>query len=463
MSVVTRFAPSPTGFLHIGGARTALFNFLFARHHGGKYLLRIEDTDKERSTAEAVAAIHDGLGWLGLEGDGEAAHQSSRSDRHREAAMALLESGHAYRCHLTPEELDKLRSEARTTGGRITSPWRDKGPADAPDTPFTVRLKMPLSGSTTISDVVQGDVTVGHGTLDDLVMLRTDGSPTYMLAVVVDDHDMGVTHVIRGDDHLNNAFRQLKILEALDWPTPVYAHIPLIHGSDGAKLSKRHGALSVTEYRDMGFLPEAMCNYLLRLGWSHGDDEVISRDQAIDWFGLEAIGKSPARFDTEKLTSLNGEYIRSLPETRLVALVLEQLSSDSVGRSPTPEHIKRRIELLVPSYAERAGLLGDLKELAFAASDDPPTIRDDAAALLDDAAKERLKALADALPAEFDDRNAFGEWLGLWLAGQDIKMRDIGPALRVALTGMARSPDIALIASCLGSEQIRLRIDAACN
>ena len=458
MSVVTRFAPSPTGFLHIGGARTALFNYLFAKHHGGQYLLRIEDTDRERSTPEAVEAIHDGLEWLGLEGDGEAVLQSTRAERHREVAMRLLDGGNAYRCYLTADELDALRKEAHATGGRIASPWRDRDPADAPDAPFTVRLKTPLSGSATIPDAVQGDVTVGHETLDDLVMLRADGTPTYMLAVVVDDHDMGVTHVIRGDDHLNNAFRQRTIIEAMGWPVPVYAHIPLIHGPDGAKLSKRHGALSVTEYRDMGFLPEAVCNYLLRLGWSHGDDEVIAREQAIEWFGLDAVGKSPARFDIDRLDALNGAYIRALPPGELLALVLDILGSPSV-----PEHIRERLQGLAPAFAERASRLKDLEGLAFAASDDAPAIGEEAAGLLDDAARERLKALAGALPDAFDAPGAFGEWLKDWLDGQGLKMRDIAPPLRAALTGMAQTPDISLIGQCLGPGQMRLRIDAACN
>ena len=458
MSVVTRFAPSPTGFLHIGGARTALFNYLFARHHGGKYLLRIEDTDRERSTSEAVGAIHEGLEWLGLGGDGEAVMQSTQADRHREVAMHLLDGGHAYRCYLTPEELDALRKEALETGGRVRSPWRDRDPADAPDAPFTVRLRTPLSGSATIADAVQGDVTVGHETLDDLVMLRADGTPTYMLAVVVDDHDMGVTHVIRGDDHLNNAFRQRTVIEAMGWDMPVYAHIPLIHGPDGAKLSKRHGALSVTEYRDMGFLPEAVCNYLLRLGWSHGDEEVIDREQAIEWFGLDAVGKSPARFDADRLDALNGEYIRALPPETLIALVL-----DSLGGASPPEHILKRLEALAPAFAERATRLKDLESLAFAASDDAPAIGEDAAALLDDAAKERLNLLAEALPDSFDAPGAFSDWLKTWLGGQGLKMRDVGPPLRAALTGMAQTPDISLIGQSLGSGQMRLRIDAACK
>ena len=458
MSVVTRFAPSPTGFLHIGGARTALFNHLFARHHGGKYLLRIEDTDRERSTPEAVRAIHEGLEWLGLEGDGEAVLQSTRADRHREVAMRLLDDGNAYRCYLTADELGALRKEALATGGRVMSPWRDRDPAEAPDAPFTVRLRAPLSGSATIADAVQGDVTVGHETLDDLVMLRADGTPTYMLAVVVDDHDMGVTHVIRGDDHLNNAFRQRTIIEAMGWPVPVYAHIPLIHGPDGAKLSKRHGALSVTEYRDMGFLPEAVCNYLLRLGWSHGDDEVITREQAVEWFGLDAVGKSPARFDMDRLDALNGEYIRALPPEALLALVLDVLGGDSLA-----EHIRQRLEALAPAFADRASRLKDLEALAFAADDDAPAIGADAAGLLDDAAKERLKALAGALPDGLDAPGAFAEWLKAWLDGEGLKMRDVGPPLRAALTGMAQTPDISLIGQCLGPAQMRLRIDAACN
>ncbi len=456
MSVVTRFAPSPTGFLHIGGARTALFNFLFARHHGGKYLLRVEDTDKARSTPEAVAAIHEGLEWLGLAGDDDPLYQSSRAERHGEVARILLEKGHAYRCYLTPDELTTLREEARATGGQIISPWRDADPASAPDAPFTIRLRMPLEGSTTINDAVQGAVTVSHDALDDLVMLRADGTPTYMLAVVVDDHDMGVTHVIRGDDHLNNAFRQQKIIEAMEWPVPVYAHIPLIHGSDGAKLSKRHGALSATAYRDMGFLPEAVCNYLLRLGWSHGDDEIISRDQAIEWFGLDAIGKSPARFDMEKLTATNSHYIRSLPVDTLTRLMLDG--------DDTSAAIMTRLEQLAPAFAERAQRLTDLKEsAAFAIHDHAPPISEEAAALLTDTARENLAAMAQDLPDAFDSPDGFKQWLGQWLEGKGLKMRDIGPPLRAALTGMKQTPDIVLISYCLGVEQIRLRIAAICK
>ena len=301
--VVTRFAPSPTGFLHIGGARTALFNWLYARHTGGRFLLRIEDTDRARSTEPAIAAILDGLRWLGLEWDGDAVFQFARAERHAEVAQQLLAAGHAYRCFATPEELEAMRAEQRANGlpMRYDGRWRDRDPAEGGDRPFVVRLKAPREGEATIDDRVQGPVTVANAELDDMVLLRSDGTPTYMLAVVVDDQDMGVTHVIRGDDHLNNAFRQLALIRAMGWPEPVYAHVPLIHGADGAKLSRRHGALGVEAYRDMGLLPEAIRNYLLRLGWGHGDDEIISDADAIRWFDLSGIGRAPSRFDTKKL------------------------------------------------------------------------------------------------------------------------------------------------------------------
>ena len=300
MTVTVRFAPSPTGFLHIGGARTALFNWLFARHHGGVFRLRIEDTDRVRSTPEAVAAIIDGLEWLGLAWDGEIVHQFARAERHAEVARQLLAAGRAYYCYCTPAELEAMRERARAEkrSVRYDGTWRDRDPAEAPPgIAPAIRFKAPQHGATTIHDHVQGEVTVANAELDDLIILRADGTPTYNLSVVVDDHDMGVTHVIRGDEHLNNAFRQTQIYQALDWPVPEFAHVPLIHGPDGAKLSKRHGALGVDAYRDMGYLPEALRNYLLRLGWSHGDDEIISTEDAIRWFDLDAIGRAPARFD----------------------------------------------------------------------------------------------------------------------------------------------------------------------
>src|SRR5713101_2711288 len=335
MSFVVRFAPSPTGFLHIGGARTALFNWLFARHHGGKFLLRIEDTDHARSTPEAVAAIVEGLDWLGLSWDGEIVYQSARAARHAEVARQLLAAGRAYRCYCTPTELDAMRERARAEkrSVRYDGTWRDRDPSEAPPgVPPVIRLKAPQQGSTTIRDHVQGEVTVANTELDDLIILRADGTPTYNFSVVVDDHDMGITHVIRGDDHLNNAFRQKQIYDALGWEVPEFAHLPLIHGPDGAKLSKRHGALGVEAYRDLGYLPEGLRNYLLRLGWSHGDDEIIATEQAIEWFDIDAVGRAPARFDFAKLDNLNGHYIRVAEGGRLVTLVAEKLEK-AFGRT----------------------------------------------------------------------------------------------------------------------------------
>jgi len=335
MNVVTRFAPSPTGYLHIGGARTALFNWLFARHHGGKYLLRIEDTDRARSTEPAIAAILDGLSWLGLPWDGEVTYQFARAARHAEVAHRMLAAGHAYHCYASPAELDEMRAAQKAAGKpmRYDGRWRDRDPKDAPaGVSPVVRLKAPQTGQTIIKDAVQGEVTVENAQLDDMILLRADGTPTYMLAVVVDDHDMDVTHVIRGDDHLNNAFRQLQIIRAMGWPEPVYAHIPLIHGPDGAKLSKRHGALGVDAYRDMGFLPAALRNYLLRLGWGHGDDEIISTAQAIEWFDLDGVGRSASRFDLAKLTNLNAHYLRETPDAELLPLVLPRIEERIGGK-----------------------------------------------------------------------------------------------------------------------------------
>ena len=334
MTVITRFPPSPTGFLHVGGARTALFNWLYARHHGGQMRLRIEDTDRKRSTTEAIDAIIEGMKWLELDWDGDIVFQSHNAEQHTAVAAQLLDAGKAYRCYCTPEELAEMRDTARQEGRpiRYDGRWRDRDPADAPaDVAPVVRIKMPQTGQTTIQDKVQGDVTVANDQLDDFILLRADGTPTYMLSVVADDHAMGITHIIRGDDHLNNAFRQQKLFEALDWPVPEFAHIPLIHGPDGQKLSKRHGALGVEAYRDMGYLPEAMRNYLLRLGWSHGDDETIDTEQAIEWFGLDGVGRSAARFDLAKLENLNGHYISVAEDDRLLALILPVIDRDRTG------------------------------------------------------------------------------------------------------------------------------------
>ena len=388
--VVTRFAPSPTGYLHIGGARTALFNYLFARHHGGKFLLRIEDTDRTRSTDEAIAAIFDGLSWLGLAGDESPVFQFARAARHAEVAHALLATGHAYQCFATPEELTALREEQRATKQpmRYDGRWRDRDPAEGGDRPYVVRLKAPREGETVIEDLVQGRVVVQNAELDDMVLLRSDGTPTYMLAVVVDDHDMGVTHVIRGDDHLNNAFRQLGIIHGMGWPEPVYAHVPLIHGADGAKLSKRHGALGVDAYRDeLGMLPEAVSNYLLRLGWGHGDAEIISREQAIDWFDLDGVGRSPSRFDIKKLENLNGHYIREADDARLAALVAARMAPlDEAAASAR----LARLTAIMPALKPRAKSIIELTDgAAFLFTARPIPVDEAAAKLLDDAARTR--------------------------------------------------------------------------
>ncbi|MCU0729600.1 MAG: glutamate--tRNA ligase, partial [Sphingopyxis sp.] len=383
--IVTRFAPSPTGFLHIGGARTALFNWLYARGRGGKFLLRIEDTDRARSTDAAIEAILDGMRWLGLDWDGEEVYQFARAARHAAVAQTLLDHGHAYRCFLSQEELADMRAAAQAEKRpfRIQSPWRDADPASyRGDQAPVVRLKAPQTGALTIVDQVQGEVTVSATEIDDFVLLRSDGTPTYMLSVVVDDHDMGVTHVIRGDDHLNNAFRQVALIQAMNaveggWPIPVYAHVPLIHGADGAKLSKRHGALGVDAYRDeMGLLPEAVNNYLLRLGWGHGDEEIISRDQALQWFDVTAVGRAPARFDIKKLENLNGHYIREADDTRLAAL--------TAARLPNPLDSDQHALLVraMPSLKMRAKTLIELADGAQFLFDTVPLPFDDKAAQL---------------------------------------------------------------------------------
>jgi glutamyl-tRNA synthetase len=455
-AVVTRFAPSPTGFLHIGGARTALFNLLFARHHGGKFLLRIEDTDRARSTQPAIDAILDGMQWLGLDWDGDVTYQFARAARHAEVAHAMVEQGAAYRCYLTQDELAAMRAEAEAAKKplRIRSPWRDRENNDA-NAPFVVRLKAPTQGATTIHDRVQGEVTVQNSEIDDLVLLRSDGTPTYMLAVVVDDHDMGVTHVIRGDDHLNNAFRQLPIYKAMGWPEPIYAHIPLIHGSDGAKLSKRHGALGVDAYRDeMGLLPEAVFNYLLRLGWGHGDDEIISREQAIEWFDIDAVGKSPSRFDLKKLENLNGHYIRAADDARLADLVAPRLGfelSDS------------QRDLLRRSMAELKPRAANLLELsdgaAFLFRTRPLEIDEAAAALLEGDARGLLARIHAALDAaESWDTEALEAAVRAVADDAGVKLGQVAQPLRAALTGRRTSPGIFDVLGLLGREESLGRI-----
>ena len=453
--VVTRFAPSPTGFLHIGGARTALFNWLYARATGGKYLLRIEDTDKARSTEAAIAAIHDGLAWLGLEGDEPAVLQSTREARHAEVAHALLASGGAYKCYLTQEELAARRAEAEAARRpfRLASPWRDADPARAPEgQPYVVRVKAPRGGATTISDLVQGDITVSNDEIDDFVLLRSDGTPTYMLAVVVDDHDMGVTHVIRGDDHINNAFRQLAIIGAMGWPIPQYAHIPLIHGADGAKLSKRHGALGVDAYRDeLGLLPEAVFNYLLRLGWGHGDDEIISREQAVAWFDIGAVGKGAARFDLAKLLNLNGHYLREADDARLAGLVAARMAG------PVDLALLARA---MPVLKPRAKDLNELAaNAAFLFAHRPLTIEPKAEALLTEDARGLLGELHAALATESDwTLLALEALLKHQAEARGLGLGKLAQPLRAALTGQATSPGIFDVLVLLGREESLARI-----
>lgn len=464
MKVVTRFAPSPTGFLHIGGARTALFNWLFARHHDGRFLLRIEDTDRARSTPEAVAAIFDGMRWLGLDWDADAVFQSHRLTRHAEAAHELLQAGLAYRCYATVEELAEMRERAVEDGTpfRYDGRWRDRDPATAPQgIAPAIRFRAPQTGETVISDRVQGKVTVANAQLDDMVLLRADGTPTYMLAVVVDDHDMGITHVIRGDDHLSNAFRQYQLYRAFGWPVPEFAHVPLIHGPDGAKLSKRHGALGVDVYRDQGYLPEPLCNYLLRLGWSHGDDEIISREQAIEWFNLDAIGRSPARFDFAKLTNLNGVYMRRTDLSRLLDLVVDRLRKRLGARlsAAGQERLARGLE----SLRERAKTINELTENAlFYAVDSPVEPKPEAAALLTPAAIGHLAAvrtvLAQVSPWKSKEIEASTRGYVENLQGAT-KLKEIAQPLRAALTGATVSPPIFEVMEILGREETLARLD----
>jgi glutamyl-tRNA synthetase len=456
MTVTVRFAPSPTGFLHIGGARTALFNWLYARHTGGEFRLRIEDTDRARSTREAVEAIINGLNWLGLDWDGDIVHQSDRLERHAEAARQMLADGNAYYAYETPAELEAMRERAKAEKRtlRYDGVWRDRDPRDAPpDGKPVIRLKAPRDGATTIRDHVQGEVTVANEQLDDLIILRADGTPTYNLSVVVDDHDMGISHVIRGDDHFTNAFRQTQIYRALGWAVPEFAHVPLIHGPDGAKLSKRHGALGVEAYRDMGYLPEAMRNYLLRLGWSHGDDEIISTGQAIEWFDLDGLGKSPARFDFVKLANLNGHYIRETPDARLVALILPRLEL------ATDDPLTARLAAAMPDIKSRAKTLLELADLArFYVASRPLAL----SATLDQAGLDLLSGLAAPLAATPDwNDHALETLVRHYAESKSQKLGAVAQPLRIALTGAANSPPLFAVMRVLGREESLGRIDDA--
>jgi glutamyl-tRNA synthetase len=466
MTVIARFAPSPTGFLHIGGARTALFNWLYARGRGGKMLLRIEDTDRERSTQSAIDAILEGLPWLGLDWDGDAVYQFARSKRHREVAEELLASGKAYRCYAAPEELAQMREQARREGRAklYDGRWRDRSPAEAPlGVRPVIRLKAPLAGETVVEDQVQGRVVWQNENLDDLVLLRSDGTPTYMLAVVVDDHDMGVTHIIRGDDHLTNAARQSQIYNALGWSVPVMAHIPLIHGPDGSKLSKRHGALGIDAYRAMGYLPAAMRNYLVRLGWSHGDQEIFSTDEMIAAFDLPQIGRSPARFDFAKLENLNGHYLRQTADADLLVeleRVLPHIAGGSELASKLTPQLRRQLLTAMGALKERAKTLVELADGArFITAERPLQMDPRAAAVLTPEARQVLGELSG-------DLNELEPWtaevteqaIRAFAQRTEMKLGSIAQPLRAALTGRITSPPIFEVLAVLGKNESLARI-----
>lgn len=460
-TVVTRFAPSPTGYLHIGGARTALFNWLYAKRHAGRFLIRVEDTDRERSTDEAVKAIFDGLSWLELFADDEPVFQFSRADRHREVVDQLLETGHAYRDFTSAEETGRLRDEAKAEKRTFESPWRDRQPTvDDLALPHVVRFRRPKATTVTVADEVQGDVNWSTDDLDDLVLLRSDGAPTYNLAVVVDDHDMGVTHVIRGDDHLNNAARQSLIYDALGWTRPTFAHIPLIHGSDGAKLSKRHGAQAVHEYAEMGYLPEAMRNYLARLGWSHGDDELFSDSQAIEWFDLAGIGKAPARLDFDKLAHVNSHWLRLADDERLAKLTLDAHLQKGHALVEADE---ARLQRAMPFVKDRAKTILDLADqTAFVLKSRPLTLDDKAKALLSGETLDRLARLRERLSLfQSWDVFALEAELKAFAESEGVGFGKIGPPMRAVLTAGSTSPDIARTLSALGRDESLGRLDDA--
>jgi glutamyl-tRNA synthetase len=459
MTVVTRFAPSPTGFLHIGGARTALFNWLFAKHHKGVFHLRIEDTDRVRSTEAAIEAIIDGLKWLGLDWDGEIVYQFARAPRHAEIVRELLAAGKAYPCYCSVEELDEMRKAAQAAGKpmKYDGRWRDRDPKDAPEgVKPVIRLKAPQSGETIVVDGVQGEVRVANEQLDDMVLLRSDGNPTYMLSVVVDDHDMGITHVIRGDDHLTNTFRQRQIYDSMGWEAPHFSHIPLIHGPDGAKLSKRHGALGVDAYRDMGYLPEALRNYLMRLGWAHGDDEIISTQQAIEWFDLGGVGRSPSRFDFAKLDNLNGHYLRQADDNKLAKAVAERLGKS--GNAAALALLARAM----PGLKTRAKNLKELAEnAAFYVQPRPLAFTDKAKALIE---TPEARALLPKIIAAF---GAEDDWVAAKLEerarsfaeAEGVKLGSVAQPLRAALTGSTQSPPIFEVLEILGQAESLARLN----
>jgi glutamyl-tRNA synthetase len=465
-TVITRFAPSPTGYLHIGGARTALFNWLYAKAKGGKMLLRIEDTDQARSTEGAILAILDGLRWLGIDWDGEPVYQLSRAERHREIAEQLLATNHAYRCYATSEELQAMRERARAEGRApgYDGTWRDRDHSEAPaGMRPAIRFKAPREGETVIEDRVQGRVVFANRELDDLILLRSDGSPTYMLSVVVDDHDMGITHVIRGDDHLTNAARQTQIFKALGWEPPIYAHVPLIHGPDGAKLSKRHGALGAEAYRAMGYLPAALRNYLVRLGWSHGDAEIMSTEEMVSWFDLDAIGRSAARFDFAKLENLNGHYLRATPDAEIIEHLKALIPDLSEGGSRAAQIDAvgwRKLERAMPGLKERAKTLIELLDSAgFLFATRPLALDDGALKQLDDQGRETLAALLPSLDkVESWTPEALEACVRGFAEATGRKLGKVAQPLRAALTGRSTSPGIFEVLEVLGREEALGRI-----
>ena len=459
---VTRIAPSPTGYMHIGTARTALFNWLYARGRGGKFLLRIEDTDRARSSEAATEAILDGLRWLGLDWDGEPVSQFARADRHAEVAREMLASGTAYRCFATPEEIEAFREAARADGRStlFQSPWRDVPEAEHPDAPFVIRLKAPREGETVIRDEVQGNVTIRNDQLDDMVLLRADGTPTYMLAVVVDDHDMGVTHVIRGDDHLTNAARQIQVYRAMVWDEPVWAHIPLIHGPDGKKLSKRHGALGVGEYRAMGYPAAGMRNYLARLGWSHGDDEFFTDAQAMAWFDLAGIGKSPARLDTAKLESISGRHIAAMDDAEALAGVEDFLSA--TGARALDGRQRATVLAAMPQLKERAKTWPELLEKAhFALVDRPVTPDEKASAALGDESRALLAELTPRLRKASWTRDDLEGTVSAFAEAKGTKLGKLAAPMRAALAGRSATPSVFDMMLVLGPEESLARLDDA--
>jgi len=460
--VVTRFAPSPTGYLHIGGARTALFNWLYARGRGGKFLLRIEDTDRERSTPEATAAILQGMEWLGLDWDGEAISQFERAPRHAEVAHEMLARGKAYKCFATPEEINAFR-EAEKAAGRypvFLSPWRDADPATHPDAPYVIRMKAPRDGETVIQDAVQGEVRIRNENLDDMIVLRSDGTPVYMLAVVVDDHDMGVTHVIRGDDHLNNAFRQQMVYDAMDWEVPVWAHIPLIHGPDGKKLSKRHGAVGLHDYAAMGYPAQAMRNYLCRLGWAHGDDEFFTDALAIEWFDLSGIGRAPARLDFKKLENLSGQHIASMDDAALLHELQAYLRA--AGRDPLTDAQSGLMLRAMPSLKERSKTFPELLEkAAFVTVSRPISPEPKALAALDAVSRGILSELTPRLQTATWSRETLEAVVAETAAAHGLGMGKIAAPLRAALAGRTVTPSVFDMMLVIGREETMARLAEA--